>query len=347
MTENRLLVIGSNGVGKSNLLEAVELIGTLRSHRSSRDSDLIYWEQRLARVTAIANEEEKLALEFRRRGGKLAFRNDKPLVRQIDLIGPLRSVCFSALDLDLVRGEPSLRRHWLDRVVQQLEPIYSDLISRFGKLLRQRSQLWHQLKNASSKDRDALLDAFDVQMALVSTRIHRRRSRAIRNLQPLAAIWHKRLSNDKENLQLDYLSGSCLEGEEDELTWRLSIEKQLREQRIDEERLGICRIGPHRDEVVFLINGVPARRFGSAGQQRTLVLALKMAELELIGKQFGESPLLLLDDVLAELDPQRQLLLLESVGETHQCLITATHLDAFEGNWQKHAQMMELKSLNS
>ncbi len=346
MTDNRLLLIGSNGIGKSNLLEAVELIGTLRSHRSSRDQDLIFWDQSRAVVTAMTNEYEKLVLEIRNKGGRKAFRNDKPLTRQLDLIGPLRCVGFSSLDLDLVRGEPSLRRNWLDKVVQQLEPVYADLITRLSKLLRQRSRLWHQLKNISQVERDGLLDAFDVQMALVSTRIHRRRRRALRRLQPLADIWQRRLSNDKESMQIDYLSGSFLEKEEDELSWRLSIEKQLLEQRNEEERLGSCRIGPHRDEVSFLLNGVPARRFGSAGQQRTLVLAIKMAELELIGKIFGESPILLLDDVLAELDPHRQLLLLDAVGEKHQCLISATHLEAFESDWQKHAQVMELKSNN-
>ena len=339
------MIIGSNGIGKSNLLEAVELIGTLRSHRSSRDQDLIFWNEKSSIISAITSDEDKLLLELRNRGGRKVFRNDKLLTRQLDLIGPLRCVCFSALDLNLVRGEPSLRRNWLDRVVQQLEPVYSDLISRFSKLLRQRSQVWHQLKNVSSKDREDLLDALDVQMALISTRIHRRRSRALRHLQPLADLWQRRLSHNKESLQIDYLSGSHLEGEDDELSCRLLIEKQLLAQRIDEEKLGNCRIGPHRDEVRFLLNGMPARRFGSAGQQRTLVLALKMAELELLGQIFGDLPILLLDDVLAELDKHRQLLLLEAVGDNYQCLITATHLEAFDGQWEKNSQVMELKSL--
>ncbi len=346
MTENRLLVIGSNGIGKSNLLEAVELIGTLRSHRSSRDQDLIFWDESCSIISAITDEEEKLLLELRKRGGRKAFRNDKLLSRQHDLIGPLRCVSFSSLDLELIRGEPSLRRNWLDRVVQQLEPVYSELISRFGKLLRQRSQVWHQLKNVSLQEREILLDALDIQMALVSTRIHRRRRRALRHLEPLADLWQRRLSNNQESLQIDYVSGSHLEEEEDESTWRLSIEKQLLSQRLDEEKSGNCRIGPHRDEVNFLLNGIPARRFGSAGQQRTIVLALKMAELELIGQIFGELPILLLDDVLAELDQHRQLLLLEAVGQKHQCLISATHIEAFEGEWQKHSQVMELKSIN-
>ncbi len=345
LNEKRLLVIGPNGVGKSNLLEAVELLGSLRSHRSSSDQDLISWDKDRALLRATANHSEQLQLELRRKGGRQAHRNHKPLLRQLDLIGPLRCVGFSALDLALVRDEPVLRRSWLDRVIQQLEPIYSDLISRFSKLLRQRSQFWRNSHKVSINERDSLLDAFDVQMALVSTRIHRRRSRVLRHLQPFAAVWQERLSNKKENLQLSYLPGSFLEGDEEEESWRISIEQQLLSQRSDEEKLGRCKVGPHRDEVSFLLNGVDARRFGSAGQQRTLVLALKLSELELIGELYGESPILLLDDVLAELDPTRQLLLLDAVGETHQCLVSATHLDAFEGAWQRNSQVVDAELL--
>ena len=110
--------------------------------------------------------------------------------------------------------------------------------------------------------------------------------------------------------------------------------------------MGICKIGPHRDEVGLSLNGVPARRFGSAGQQRTIVLALKLAELELVSELYQETPVLLLDDVLAELDPKRQLLLLEAVGESHQCLVTATHLEAFEGEWTRHSQVLQAELLN-
>ena len=137
-----------------------------------------------------------------------------------------------------------------------------------------------------------------------------------------------------------------LEGEEVELDWRKAIESQLLAQRPDEERLGFCRVGPHRDQITFLVNEMAARRFGSAGQQRTIVLSLKLAELELISNLHHEAPLLLLDDVLAELDQKRQLLLLEAVGEEHQCLITATHLDAFEGDWQRNSQLVNLDSFS-
>ncbi len=347
MTDKRLLIIGPNGIGKSNLLEAVELLGSLRSHRCSSDQDLIQWDQPQALIRAKANEHEILELELRRKGGRQARRNGKSLSRQLDLIGPLRCVGFSALDLDLVRGEPALRRQWLDRVVMQLEPIYADLTSRYKKLLRHRSHLWKQWRHQPAQQRDSLLDAFDVQMALVSTRIHRRRRRALKRLEPLAAQWQSWLSQGQEQLQLSYLPGSYLEGDEAEEPWRLAIESQLLAQRSEEERLGSCRVGPHRDEIGLLLNGNGARRFGSAGQQRSLVLALKLAELELVSELCGEPPLLLLDDVLAELDPRRQKMLLDAVGEKHQCLISTTHLEGFQTEWQQGSQIIEAGSLIS
>ena len=340
LEQPRLLVIGPNGIGKSNLLEAVELLGSLRSHRCSQDRDLIQWDKPLAQLRAGLEDGDRLELELRRSGGRQARRNGKTLERQLDLIGPLRCIGFSTLDLALVRGEPALRRAWLDRVVLQLEPVYADLISRFSRLLRQRSQLLRQKSRSSMGERHALLDAFDVQMALVSTRIHRRRQRALQRLQPIAQRWQAYLSAGTEALELRYQPGSRLEEEEAEEPWRLSIEEQLRAQRSEEERLGSCRVGPHRDEVGLMLGGTPARRFGSAGQQRSLVLGLKLAELELVTQLFGEPPLLLLDDVLAELDPSRQRLLLDAVGNDHQCLVSATHLDGFDAGWRAQSQIL-------
>ncbi len=340
-----MIVIGQNGVGKSNLLESVELLSNLRSHRSNRNQDLIFWDQDKAFLSAMIEDDQTVSLELNRKGGRKAYKNEKLLTRQIDLIGPMRSVGFSALDLELMRGEPSLRRNWLDRIVQQLEPVYTDLMGRFSRLLRQRSQFWRNLSMQSTKDQNILLDSFDMQMALVSTRIHRRRRRILNRLLPIASSWQKHLSNNKEQLNIQYLPGSKLEGEENEKLWRESIERQLFEIRSEEEITGNCRIGPHRDDVKFLVNGVDARRFGSAGQQRTIVLALKLAELELIKILYGKSPILLLDDVLAELDPKRQLLLLEAVGQKHQCLISATHVESFEGEWVRNSQLMQLDSL--
>ncbi|MEB3332973.1 MAG: DNA replication/repair protein RecF [Synechococcaceae cyanobacterium] len=341
----RLLVIGRNGEGKSNLLEAVELLTSLRSHRCSSDRDLIQHGAPSSRLRATTADADQLELQLRRSGGRQALRNGKPLERQLDLIGPLRCVGFSALDLDLVRGEPALRRQWLDRVVLQLEPLYSALLSRYGRLLRQRSQLLR--RDLAAAQRDALLDAFDLQMAQVGTRLHRRRRRALKRLEPLAAAWQERIGGGGERLELRYGSGTPFASAEPddacEEPWRLALEEQLRQQRPQELRLGQCQVGPHRDEVALLLAGAAARRYGSAGQQRTLVLALKLAELELVRSVVGEPPLLLLDDVLAELDRERQQLLLEAIGDGHQCLVSATHLEAFSGGWQQAATVVEMQ----
>jgi DNA replication and repair protein RecF len=343
LTQPRLLVIGRNGEGKSNLLEAVELLTSLRSHRCSHDRDLIRHGSEGSRLWAGDDEGDGWELRLRRSGGRQALRNGRPLERQLDLVGPLRCVGFSTLDLDLVRGEPAQRRQWLDRVVLQLEPPYGALLSRFGRLQRQRSQLLR--RGLAGEQREALLDVFDQQMALVGTRLHRRRQRALRRLEPLAAHWQERLGGGGERLALHYRSGTLLDpAEEEEEAWRQALEEQLRRQRSEELRLGSCQVGPHRDEIELLLAEQPARRYGSAGQQRTLVLALKLAELELVGQVVGHPPLLLLDDVLAELDPERQQLLLEAVGEGHQCLVSATHLEAFRGGWTRAAQVVRMRA---
>lgn len=148
-----------------------------------------------------------------------------------------------------------------------------------------------------------------------------------------------------EALELIYRSGTRLEPEassDDEELWKAALIEQLRLQRNEEERLGQCLVGPHRDEIELLLGGVAARRYGSAGQQRTLVLALKLAELDLVQAVVGEPPLLLLDDVFAELDPGRQTLLLEAVGNGHQCLVSATHLECFQGGWRRDAQVVRM-----
>ena len=335
-------MLGPNGEGKSNLLEGVELLSSLRTHRTGSDRDLIQHGCSHARIRGLTTAGDQLQLELRHRGGRQARRNGKPLERQLDLLSDLRCVSFSALDLELVRGEPANRRQWLDRVVLQLEPLYGDLLSRYGRLLRQRSQLLR--RGLAGREQGELLDAFDLQMAVVGTRLHRRRHRALLRLQPLAALWQERLSGGRDALAIAYRSGTRLEGEEADEPWRAALCSQLAAQRDTELRLGQCSVGPHRDEVVLSLGGQPARRYGSAGQQRTLVLALKLAELELVRSVVGEPPLLLLDDVLAELDPTRQQLLLEAVGEGHQCLVSATHLGAFSEGWQRRSQIVRLRA---
>ncbi|WP_370455638.1 DNA replication/repair protein RecF [Synechococcus sp. RSCCF101] len=351
--EPRLLLLGPNGAGKSNLLEAVELMGTLRSHRCSSDGELIGHGQRWARLVGLTDADERLELVLRRRGGRQVRRNDRVLNRQSDLLGHLRCVSFSAMDLDLIRGEPGRRRHWVDGVVLQLEPAYADLLQRQRRLLRQRRRVWQLPMPAA--DRESLLDALDHQMAMVGGRIRRRRERALSRLDPCLKRWHARLSGALGSLDLHYRTGGDAGSEREEEgpgqpspreapdSWEERLLEQLKRQRSLESRLGSPQAGPHRDEISFLLAGRSARRYGSAGQQRTLVLALKLAELELIEAVCGAPPVLVLDDVLAELDLQRQSWLLETAGNGHQCLISATHLAGFDPQWRRQSQLVQVE----
>ena len=230
-------------------------------------------------------------------------------------------------------------------------PTYGELLSRYSRLLRQRSSLLRRHGGASPHHHlTALLDAYDQQMANLGARLHRRRQRALLRLDPLARSWQKRLSGEQEILSLLYHPGTELppgldvdQGNRDLVAWQEALRQQLAHQRQVELRLGTCRIGPQRDEVMLQLDGQAARRYGSSGQQRCMVLALKMAEVDLVAQVSGEAPVLLLDDVLAELDPDRQLMLLEAIGHQQQCLLSTTHLDRFVGAWRRDAQCIGIR----
>ena len=180
-------------------------------------------------------------------------------------------------------------------------------------------------------------------MSVISTRIFRRRRRALSKITPYVKYWHSHLSKSKEQIGINYLSGieDIIQEEEEEVISK-KIAEQLYKQRSIEELTGKCNLGPHRDDIEFLINDISVRKYGSSGQQRTFILALKMAELDLLRKTFNEPPILILDDVLAELDITRQNLLLNSVGKDSQCLISATHLDKFNQSFLGSSQMIYL-----
>ena len=180
-------------------------------------------------------------------------------------------------------------------------------------------------------------------MSLICTRIFRRRRRALLKIKPYVEYWHNHLSKSKEQIGINYLSGlENINQEEEEEVIRKKIVEQLQRQRSIEALTGKCNFGPHRDDIEFLINNISIRKYGSSGQQRTFILALKMAELDLLRNMINLPPLLILDDVLAELDITRQNLLLNSVGKDSQCLISATHLDKFNKSFLSSSQMIYL-----
>ena len=181
-------------------------------------------------------------------------------------------------------------------------------------------------------------------MSIISTRIFRRRRRALLKIKPYVEYWHNHLSKSKERIGINYLSGiqNLSPEEEEEEVIRKKIAEQLLKQRPTEALTSKCNFGPHRDDIEFLINNISVRKYGSSGQQRTFILALKMAELDLLTKTINVPPILILDDVLAELDIIRQSLLLNSVGKESQCLISATHLDKLNQSFLGSSQMIYL-----
>ena len=285
---------------------------------------------------------DNLKVNLFRKGAKKIYVNDSLLKKQSEIKQYIRSVCFCSNDINIVRSEPSYRRIWIDKVVSQLEPVYVELIHRFNRLLKQRSHFWRSesfQKDVSSE----VIESFDVQMSLISTRIFRRRRRALSKIKPYVEYWHNHLSKSKEKIGINYLSGlENINQEEEEEVIRKKIVEQLQRQRSIEALTGKCNFGPHRDDIEFLINNISIRKYGSSGQQRTFILALKMAELDLLRNMINLPPLLILDDVLAELDITRQNLLLNSVGKDSQCFISATHLDKFNQSFLTSSQMIYL-----
>ncbi len=339
----KTILVGNNAQGKSNLLEAVELLATLKSHRSSRDKDLVKNEELLAQISAKLKREvgcSEMILTLRRNGRRTVNLNSENLRRQMDFLGVLNAVEFSSLDLDLVRGGPENRRRWLDTLLIQLEPVYAHILQQYQKVLRQRNAfLKSQKDNLYENSLKSQLAVWDTQLVTAGTRVIRRRERAIERLAPIAKLWHSNISASTEHLQINYAPSVPLSENHSEGVQQSFLER-IQQRATAEMHQGTTLVGPHRDEIELTINNTPARQYGSQGQQRTLVLALKLAELQLIEEVVGEPPLLLLDDVLAELDLSRQNQLLDAIQDRFQTLITTTHLGSFDSQWLNSSQIL-------
>jgi DNA replication and repair protein RecF len=356
-TAQKAILVGNNAQGKSNLLEAVELLATLKSHRTNRDRDLVLEGATVGQILAVLERVYgtlDLCLTLRPSGRRTVALHQEPLRRHLDFLGVLNAVQFSSLDLELVRGAPECRRNWLDTLLVQLEPLYAAILHQYHQVLQQRNALLKNLRQpesdlvsrkssqASISSQLAQLHLWDRQLAEAGSRVTRRRARVLERLAPLAQTWHASISGKTEVLEIQYLPNVQWQEGDPALVQQAFLEK-IEQRRIAEQQLGTSVVGPHRDDVAFTINQTPAKSYGSQGQQRTLVLALKLAELKLIEEVIGEPPLLLLDDVLAELDPQRQNQLLEAIQDRFQTLITTTHLGSFDAQWLKSSQVLTVK----
>ncbi len=343
----KTILVGNNAQGKSNLLEAVELLATLRSHRMTRDRDLVQEGEAIAQINATLERQtgtSDLTLTLRRNGRRSVALNGESIRRQMDFLGVLNAVQFSSLDLELVRGGPEGRRNWLDTLLIQLEPVYAHILQQYNHVLRQRNAfLKRHVETLDATSLHSELAVWDAQLATTGTRVIRRRDRAIQRLAPIATAWHASISGSTEVLQINYVPNIPSEDNQPEEVQQAFLAK-IQQRAIAEMHQGTTLVGPHRDEIELTINQTPARQYGSQGQQRTLVLALKLAELQLIEEVVKEPPLLLLDDVLAELDLSRQNQLLDAIQDRFQTMITTTHLGSFDSQWLKSSQILFVKA---
>jgi DNA replication and repair protein RecF len=355
----KTILLGNNAQGKSNLLEAVELLATLKSHRTIRDKDLVLEGATTGQIMATVQRLygiSEMSLTLRSSGRRTVTLNHENLRRHFDFLGIINAVEFSSLDLELVRGAPECRRNWLDNLLVQLEPIYAYILHQYYQVLRQRNALLKRIRQTENSpkypERESIilpssdsgiveLKLWDKQLAETGSRVARRRARVLERLTPIAQEWHANISGKTELLEINYAPNvSWLE--DDPIQVQQAFLDKIEQRRLAEQQLATTVVGPHRDEVEFRINQTPAKSYGSQGQQRTLVLSLKLAELNLIEEVVGEPPLLLLDDVLAELDSHRQNQLLEAIQDRFQTLITTTHLSSFDAQWLKSSQVLSV-----
>ena len=348
-----LLFVGGNAQGKSNLLEAIYLLATTRSVRATSEGELVNREaslqgQAVARLVGTARRHDgsvqvEVAIMTRPTGEQAAasrlpaskrLRVNGVVRRASETVGQMTAVLFTTQDIDLVGGAPSLRRRYLDITLSQVDPAYLRALQRYGKIVLQRNALLRRIQEgAAGLDQ---LSFWDEEMAQQGAYIAGSRGRAVSSLSVLAREAHRALSGGEEELSLVYQPqlSRAWDGERvaaastDELA--AALLQALASGRQRDVAAGVSLTGPHRDDLLFLLNGVPAAAFASRGQQRTAALALRLAEARFLLDRSGEHPVLLLDDVLSELDEARRAGVLAAASEFEQVLITSVDADRFD-----------------
>ena len=310
---------GDNAQGKTNILEAVYLSGTTKSHRSSKDRDLIRFqceESHIETVVVKNGVPYQIDMHLKKNSPKGIAINRIPIKKATELFGLMNFVFFSPEDLNIIKNSPSERRRFMDLELSQLDKLYLKDLTSYNRIVNQRNKL---LKDASFQP--SLLDTLDIwDMQLISygNKIISRRKQFIQEVNEIIEEVHSKLTGGKEKIILSYESGCGT----------LSLEEAVLRNRERDIKMKSTSAGPHRDDICFRIGDIDIRRFGSQGQQRTAALSLKLSEIELVKKIIKDTPVLLLDDVLSELDKNRQNYLLDSIHDI-QTLITCTGVDEF------------------
>ncbi len=316
------ILYGDNAQGKTNILEAIFVSATTKSHKGSKDKDMIQFENEEAHIRTYLEKEDleyKVDMHLRSNKSKGIAINNQKIKKAAELLGLLNVVFFSPEDLSIIKNGPSERRRFVDMELCQLDSFYLYNLNHYNKIVNQRNKLLKDLYfNPQLQD---TLSIWDAQLVSFGSKIIERRKLFVDQLNDMIYDIHKKLSGDKEELKIIYEPDTIID----------DFEEKMQKSRERDIRLKQTCVGPHRDDFSFVVGNIDIRRFGSQGQQRTAALSLKLSEIELVKKISKDSPVLLLDDVLSELDNNRQNYLLNSIGDI-QTIITCTGLDDFINN---------------
>lgn len=320
--EGTNILFGDNAQGKTNILEAAYMSGTTKSHKGSRDREMIRFgeeEAHLKTVVVRGGREYQIDMHLKKNRAKGIAIDKIPIKKASELFGILNIVFFSPEDLNIIKNGPVERRRFLDSELCQLDRIYLADLTNYNKILAQRNKLLKDMIYRPSLS--DTLPVWDMQLIETGKKIIRRRKQFVDELREIVSDIHYRISGEKEELFLKY------EPNIDDIFF----EDELSRAKEKDKKLCQTSVGPHRDDLLFSIGDVDIRKYGSQGQQRTSALSLKLSEIELVRKSISDTPVLLLDDVLSELDSSRQNYLLNNISDT-QTIITCTGLDEFVRN---------------
>ncbi|MBR6390987.1 MAG: DNA replication/repair protein RecF [Lachnospiraceae bacterium] len=313
------ILYGDNAQGKTNILESIYLAATTKSHRGTRDSDIIRFgeDEGHIRIMLLKNDvDTKLDIHLRKSRTKGIAIDGKKIKKASELLGLLNVVFFSPEDLNIIKNGPGERRRFTDMELCQLDDFYLYNLNNYNKIVNQRNTLLKDVYfNPSLKE---TIEIWDSQLVSYGSKVIERRKTFVDQLNEVIGPVHEKLSGGRESLKIIYEPNVDIENYERELS--ASTERDIKSK--------MTNVGPHRDDFIFMTGDIDIRKFGSQGQQRTAALSLKLAEIEIVRKLINDTPVLLLDDVLSELDSARQQFLLESIGEV-QTIITCTGVEDF------------------
>ena len=316
------ILYGDNAQGKTNILEAIYVSATTNSHKGSKDKDIVHFNKEEAHIRTNIEKDgvpSRIDMHLRKNKSKGIAVDGQKLKKAADLLGLCNVVFFSPEDLGIIKNGPSERRRFVDMELCQLDQFYLYNLNNYNKIVNQRNTLLKDMYfNPQLRE---TLNIWDMQLVSYGSKIIERRKLFVDQLNEIIYDIHKKLSGGKEEIRIVYEPDVKIEEFEKELS--LNQDRDIKAK--------MTTVGPHRDDFSFMIADTDIRKFGSQGQQRTAALSLKLSEIEIVKKITKDTPILLLDDVLSELDSNRQNYLLNSIGDI-QTIITCTGLEEFVNN---------------